>query len=170
MTYMLLSQSCLSLCNPVDCSLLSSSIHGILQARILEQVAIPFTREYSQSRDRTMSPALQVDSLPSEPPGIQTYDIHSFLFQWEKENVCSLGGWLITWLCFWWFSLHQALLCYQSPQVSSEYPLALPGEPWKGMISRNPGASLIAQLVENLPAMQEIAVQFLGREDLLEKG
>ena len=32
------------------------------------------------------------------------------------------------------------------------------------------GASLIAQLVKNLPAMQEILVQFLGQEDLLEKG
>ena len=32
------------------------------------------------------------------------------------------------------------------------------------------GASLIAQLVKNLPAMQETTVQFLGQEDLLEKG
>ena len=32
------------------------------------------------------------------------------------------------------------------------------------------GASMIAQLVKNLPAMQETQVQFLGREDLLEKG
>ena len=32
------------------------------------------------------------------------------------------------------------------------------------------GASLVAQLVKNLPAMQEILVQFLGRDDLLEKG
>ena len=32
------------------------------------------------------------------------------------------------------------------------------------------GASLVAQLVKNLPAMQEILVQFLGREDPLEKG
>ena len=34
----------------------------------------------------------------------------------------------------------------------------------------NPGASLIAQLVKNLPSMQEILVQFLGWEDSLEKG
>ena len=34
----------------------------------------------------------------------------------------------------------------------------------------NPGASLIAQLVKNLPAMQETLVQFLGWEDPLEKG
>ena len=36
--------SCVRLCNPMDCSLLGSSVHGILQARILVSVAIPFCR------------------------------------------------------------------------------------------------------------------------------
>jgi len=54
----------------VDCSPPGSSVHGILQARILEWVAIPFSRGSSQPSDRTqVSPALQADSLPSEPPG-----------------------------------------------------------------------------------------------------
>ena len=43
-----LTQSCLTLCDPVD-----YAVHGILQARILEWVAIPFFRESSQPRDRT---------------------------------------------------------------------------------------------------------------------
>ena len=38
----LVAQSCLSLCDPMDCSLPSSSVHRVLQARILEWVAIPF--------------------------------------------------------------------------------------------------------------------------------
>ena len=38
------AQSCLTLCDPVDCSPPDSSIHGILQARILEWVAISFSR------------------------------------------------------------------------------------------------------------------------------
>ena len=38
------AQSCLTLCNPVDCIPTGSSIHGILQARILEWVAISFSR------------------------------------------------------------------------------------------------------------------------------
>ena len=42
------TQSCLTLCNPMD-----YTVHGILQARILEWVAIPFSRESSQPRDRT---------------------------------------------------------------------------------------------------------------------
>ena len=48
----LVAQSCLTLCDPMDCSPPGSSVHGILQARILEWVAIPFSRESSQLRDR----------------------------------------------------------------------------------------------------------------------
>ena len=60
--------SCLTLCDPVDCSPPGSSVHGILQARILEWVVISFSRGYSQPRDRIL-PALQADALSSEPPG-----------------------------------------------------------------------------------------------------
>ena len=42
-----------TLCDPVDCSPQGSSVHGILQARILEWVAMSFSRESSQPRDRT---------------------------------------------------------------------------------------------------------------------
>ena len=38
------TQSCPTLCDPVDCSLLGSSVHGIFQARVLEWVAISFSR------------------------------------------------------------------------------------------------------------------------------
>ena len=47
------SQSCPTLCDPMDCSPPHSSIQGILQARILEWVAIPFSKGSSQPRDRT---------------------------------------------------------------------------------------------------------------------
>ena len=46
-------QSYLTLCNPMDCSLPSSSVHGILQTRILEWAAMPFSRESSPLRNRT---------------------------------------------------------------------------------------------------------------------
>ena len=45
------AQSCPTLCEPKDCSLPGSSVHGILQARILEWVAISFSRGSSQPRD-----------------------------------------------------------------------------------------------------------------------
>ena len=47
------AHSCPTLCNPIDCSPPGSSVHGILQARILEWVAVSFSRGSSQPRDRT---------------------------------------------------------------------------------------------------------------------
>ena len=47
------AQSCPTLCDPMDCSPPGSSVHGILQARILEWVAIPFSKGSSWPRDRT---------------------------------------------------------------------------------------------------------------------
>ena len=59
------AQLCPTLCDPMDCSLPGSSIHGIVQARVLEWVAISFSRGIFPTR----SPALQADALPSELPG-----------------------------------------------------------------------------------------------------
>ena len=54
----------------MDCSPPDSSVHGILQATIVEWVAIPLSRGFSQLRDsQPGSPALQADSLLSEQPG-----------------------------------------------------------------------------------------------------
>ena len=47
------TQSCLTLCDPLDCSLTGSSVHGIFQARVLEWVAISFFRGSFWPRDRT---------------------------------------------------------------------------------------------------------------------
>ena len=46
-------QSCLTLCDPMDCCLSDSSVYGILQARILECVAMPSSRESLKPRDQT---------------------------------------------------------------------------------------------------------------------
>ena len=48
-----IAQSCPTLCNPLDCSLSGSSVHGIFQARVLEWIAISFSRGSSQPRNRT---------------------------------------------------------------------------------------------------------------------
>ena len=47
----LVTQSCCTLCDPMDCSPPGSSVHGILQAKILEWVAISFSRASSPPRD-----------------------------------------------------------------------------------------------------------------------
>ena len=65
-------QSCLSLCDSMDGSLPGSSVHGILQARILELecVAISFSKgDLPDPGIEPRSRTVQVDSLPSEPPG-----------------------------------------------------------------------------------------------------
>ena len=49
----LVTNSCLTLCDPMDCSLPDSSVHGIFQARLLERVASSFFRGSSQLRDQT---------------------------------------------------------------------------------------------------------------------
>ena len=66
---MLVAQSCLTLCNTMGCDLPGSSVHGIVQGRILEWVVIPFSRDLPNPGIEPRSPALQTDSLPSEPPG-----------------------------------------------------------------------------------------------------
>ena len=63
----LVAQLCPTLFDPMDHSPRGSSVWGISQVRILEWVAVSFSRGSSQPRDWTASPALQVDSLPSEP-------------------------------------------------------------------------------------------------------
>ena len=69
----LVVKSCLTLCDPIDCSPPGSSVHGILQARILECVAIPFSRQSFWPRDWTHR--LNLPSAPAgrfftaEPPG-----------------------------------------------------------------------------------------------------
>ena len=72
--HVLVSQLCPALCDTMDCSPPGISVHGILQARILEWVVISFSRGSSSPRDlpwgtEPRSPALQAYSLPSEPPG-----------------------------------------------------------------------------------------------------
>ena len=61
----LVAQSCPTLCNPIDCSPQGYSVHGILQARILEWVAVPFCRGSSQARDWTGSPHILILWLKS---------------------------------------------------------------------------------------------------------
>ena len=86
-------QSCPTPCDPMDCSPPASSVHGILQARILEWVATFFARGSSQPWDRTHLLGLlhgQVDSLPLGAPGKpQSFQNPTFLV--SVLNVWSLN-------------------------------------------------------------------------------
>ena len=57
------------LCDPMDYSLSGSSVHGILQARVLDGLPFPSPGDLPDPGIEPGSPALQADALPSEPPG-----------------------------------------------------------------------------------------------------
>ena len=84
-----------SFCEPMDCI-----VHGILQARIVEWVAFPFSRGSSQPRDQTqasLAAALQVDSLPAEPPGkpkntgVGSLSLLQWIFPTQESNRAVLN-------------------------------------------------------------------------------
>ena len=77
-------QLCPTLCNSMDCSSPGSSVHGILQARILEWVSIPFSGDLSNTEIEPGSP-LQADSLPTEPLG----SAEGWWASSELKNACS---------------------------------------------------------------------------------
>ena len=89
-----ISQSCLTLGDPMDCSLPGSAIHGIIPATVLEWVAISSSRGSSRRRDRTCltcvsSIGKQVLS-PLAPPGKPTK--HSYPKDIQCCFLCSLQG------------------------------------------------------------------------------
>ena len=90
------AQSCPALCHSMDSSPPGSSVHRILQARILEWVTMPSSRGSSQPR----SPAMQADSLPSESPGKPSFNsLDTRRLPWPSlspgacSNSCPLSQW-----------------------------------------------------------------------------
>ena len=77
-TFYVCAQSCLTLCDPMDCSSPGSSVHRIFQARILE-LPLLSPRDLPDPETELMSPvspALQADSLPTEP-------------SWKPYSLCT---------------------------------------------------------------------------------
>ena len=73
--YCLIINLCPTLCNPMDCRPPGSSVHRILPARILEWVAISFSRGSSQPRDRTCVSSLVGRFFTTELPGKLIWNI-----------------------------------------------------------------------------------------------
>ena len=82
-------QLCPTLSSPTDHSLSGSSVTGILQAKILEWVAMPFSRGSSLPWERTQVCCMQADSLLSEPTGKPLFVLPGG-YQAEMVNH---GGW-----------------------------------------------------------------------------
>ena len=97
-------QSCPTLCDPVDCSPSGSSVHGILQARILSGLPFPPPGDLSDPGMHPLLPVslvLQADSLPTGPPGKLglikevikiTLPYFYLLVMWQGETSNSTHG------------------------------------------------------------------------------
>ena len=79
---MLVSQSCPTLCDSMDCSSPGSSVHGILQVRILEWASIPFSRRSSQPRGWTCVSGVSCIS-------------RWILYHWATWKAQIIPGWLV---------------------------------------------------------------------------
>ena len=88
----LLAKSCLILGDPMDYGPPGFSVHEILHGRILEWVAMPFSRGSSDPGIEPTSPALQVNSLPAEPPrkhkntGVSNLSLLQGIFPTQELN------------------------------------------------------------------------------------
>ena len=81
------TQSCLTLCDPRDCSLPVCSVHGIFQARVLEWVAISFSRGSSQPRDWTLVSHIAGKCFIQKPQAF-FFPIVSLLFSHYVASDC----------------------------------------------------------------------------------
>ena len=105
---------CLTVCDPMVCSLHHFPLSmGILQARILQWVAMPFPGDRPNSGVKPRPPTLQADSLPSEPPG-------------KPKNIgvgslCLLQGIFQAQECNWGL-LHCRQILYQLSYQGSQVP------------------------------------------------
>ena len=77
----LVNQSCLTLCDPMHCSPPGFSVHGILQTRILEWVAISSSRESSRPRNQTLVSSIAGRFFTSEPPEKSSHMLSLFSHQ-----------------------------------------------------------------------------------------
>ena len=116
-----LLQSCPTLCNPMDCSLPGSSVHGTLQARTLGWVSLPSSRRSSQLRYQiwvsNVSWIRQADCFPLAPPG-KPLSWHTILCIFKVYNMIKLNihhpFLFIFFKCGYWKILNYSLLLVPS--------------------------------------------------------
>ena len=116
-----LLQSCLTLCDPMDCSLPGTSVHGILQARILEWAAVPSSRGSSRPRDPTCISYTQAGSSPLAAPGKPSVLIHVLLGLLSPHSVFHFGH---RWCHSPWYA-HTAFNLSLSPSCISHISMSL---------------------------------------------
>ena len=97
--FCLVTKSRATLCNPMAYSLPGSFVHGASQTRILEWVAIPFSRASSQSRDQTCISCIAGGFFTTEPPGKLSICYFCLLTQPQMMTKEAIT---VTWAQGWW--------------------------------------------------------------------
>ena len=96
----LVTQSCPTLCDLMDCSPPGSSVHGILSARLLEWVARYSSRGSSWPRDLIWVSYTEGGLSTTVPPGKPHYSIHTQRLACALSHYLFLNGWSLTSLIF----------------------------------------------------------------------
>ena len=110
--YVLVPQWGLTLCDPMDCSPPGSSVHGILQARILEWVSMPFSRRFSWPRDGTHVSCISRKIIYHLSQGSLQL-LHSIGF--SLTSLVKLGGLFSVWSSLKWECCSEFCLRLFSP-------------------------------------------------------
>ena len=122
-------QSCLTLCDPMDCSLPGSSIHGIFQARVLEWVASSFSRGFSQPRDWTWISRIvgrhftvwaTRDGNQKNVPMTLNFTFKS-MCGWMWPFSFTLSTRFYTWWDIWTYLLLLLLSCYVRAPLEAQW-------------------------------------------------
>ena len=152
---------CTTLCDTMDCSLPGSSVHGIFQARVLEWVAISFSRGSSWPRDCTwVSHNVGRHFYLLSYQGSQLYiQLNYKKFIWEWNSLTPVFPYLAC------VSFPGSSVGKESACIAGD-PSLTPGE-GIGYPLQYSWASLVAQLVKNPPAIGQTWVGSLGWEDLI---
>ena len=91
---------CLTLCDPMD-----YTVHGILQARILEWVAFPFSRDLPNPEIESRYPALRADSLPAEPQNRRWNNV----FKCQERRIVDSKLY-----CYWHIQCHPVFFMFMA--------------------------------------------------------
>jgi len=140
-----LLQSCPTLCSPMDCSPPGSSVHAILQARILEWVAIPLSSRSSQARDRTCVSCIAGGFFTVWATREVEHSITKLSkIELKVSRICHPK------ICLYGIKITLSWLFWE---------IVGKGEGFPGRL-----------VIKNLPAMKQTQVRSLGWEDPLEEG
>ena len=143
----LVAQSCLTLCHPMECRPPESSVHGILQARVLEWLPFPSPGDLPNPGIEAGSPAFQADALTSVPPGKPIFS------SWFSPNAYFLVVQMVKHLSTMRETQVQSL-GWEDPleKEAATTPVLLPGEShgWRSLLGYSPRGGKESDTTERL--------------------